>query len=238
MSNVHTIEYGKTPIDFELDFKDRKTLAIRVEPDCTVRVTAPHSSDVKNICEKVVGKAAWILKQQNYFTTFTPLTAPRQFISGETHLYLGRQYRLRIEQILAADTEGVVLSLGYIVIKSKNLTKSHLQQLLNKWYQEKAENHFRSIFNDVLKLFYHYKIETPSLKIRFMEKRWGSCSPKGKILLNTELIKATKGCIRYVIIHELCHLIEPNHTKRFYQLLAKILPEHVMWKDRLEKMLA
>jgi predicted metal-dependent hydrolase len=153
-------------------------------------------------------------------------------------LYLGRQYRLRVEPILAENTEGVALSLGYITIKTQSRNKEHLQELLNAWYQVKAENHFRAILHDVLPLFHRHKIIEPTLHIRFMEKRWGSCSPKGRILLNTELIKASKSCIRYVIIHELCHLIEPNHAKAFYHLLAKILPDYVVWKEKLEKMLA
>lgn len=238
VSKTHTIDYGTKPIAFELDFKDRKTLAIRVEPDCTVRVFAPLSADMDIISQKVESKAAWILKQQDYFLAFTPTTPPRQFINGETHLYLGRQYRLRIVDILATDTEGVVLSLGYLTIKAKNRDKAHLQALLNDWYQRKAESHFRIILADVLPLFYRYKIETPTLHIRFMEKRWGSCSPKGKIRLNTALIKAPKSCIRYVVIHELCHLIEPNHAKAFYRLLATMLPDYGMWKERLEKALA
>jgi predicted metal-dependent hydrolase len=237
MSNLHTIEYGTKPIAFELEFKDRKTLAIRVEPNCTVRVYAPLLADVSNIRQKVEGKAAWILKQQDYFKAFTPKTPTRQFVSGETHLYLGRQYRLKIEPILDAATEGVRLSLGYITIKTHSRNKEHLQALLNSWYQSKAEIHFRAILRDVLTLFHRYKIIEPTVHIRFMEKRWGSCSSKGKILLNTELIKASKSCIRYVVIHELCHLIEPNHAKAFYHLLAKILPDYAVWKEKLEKML-
>ncbi len=67
-----------------------------------------------------------------------------------------------------------------------------------------------------------------------MSKRWGSCTPLGKIILNVELIKASKGCVEYVVTHELCHLVHHNHTKEFYNLLTRILPSWKKWKDKLE----
>lgn len=71
-----------------------------------------------------------------------------------------------------------------------------------------------------------------------MEKRWGSCTRNGKITLNTELVKAPKACIEYVMVHELCHLAIRNHTKDFYDLQAKLLPDWQKWKEKLEKTLA
>ena len=238
MSQTYTITYGTITIPFQINLKERKTLSIRVEPDSSVRVFAPLSSNIESISLKVKSKAAWILKQKNFFLGFAPITAQRQFVSGETHLYLGRQYRLRIVDIPEQELESVALSLGYITIKTKSRDKTHLKNLLNAWYQVKAENHFRLILKNTLPVFHRYKIEAPHLQIRFMEKRWGSCTAKGKILLNTELIKASKICIKYVIIHELCHLIESNHNKAFYKLLAIVLPDYETLKNKLEKMLA
>ena len=86
----------------------------------------------------------------------------------------------------------------------------------------------------LLPLFKKYEIIKPELHIRSMEKRWGSCTPNGKIILNPELIKAPKGSIEYVIIHELCHLVHHNHTKSFYDLQEFMMPDWKKWKEKLE----
>lgn len=82
------------------------------------------------------------------------------------------------------------------------------------------------------------KIEPESIVFRDMPTRWGSCTPKGKIILNPELIKAPKGCIEYVIIHELCHLIYLDHTRKFIDLQTKEMPDWEKWKTKLENLLA
>jgi len=86
--------------------------------------------------------------------------------------------------------------------------------------------------------FKQFNLESPSWEIKRMAKRWGSCTPKGKILLNPELIKAPGRCIEYVIVHELCHLVYHSHNKDFYNLQKQIMPNWEKWKKRLEKISA
>mgnify|MGYP006324426245 CR=1 FL=1 len=99
---------------------------------------------------------------------------------------------------------------------------------------EKAIEHFNSVLEEKINLFTKYDIEKPLVEIRSMSKRWGSCTVKGKVILNPELIKAPKGSIEYVMIHELCHLVHHNHTKAFYELQEKIMPDWKKWKTKLE----
>ncbi len=232
MSDTATIEslvFGSREIKFELSYKDRKTLGIRVYPDCKVRVIAPLETTEEKLKTKLREKAPWIIKQQLEFLFYHPLTPPRKYVNGETHLYLGRQYKLRIEK---AATNKVKLFRGRLwVLKKDNTTAKNL---LSEWYREKATIHFEETLKKILPLFNRYNIDQPELQIRQMPKRWGSCTPKGKIILNPELIKAPKGSIEYVIIHELCHLIHHNHTQAFYNLQAAILPDWKKWKERLE----
>ena len=89
-----------------------------------------------------------------------------------------------------------------------------------------------------VKKFALEQIETPPMEIKRMQKRWGSCTADGKIILNPELIKANAKCIEYVVIHELCHLVVPAHNKEFYRLLEEKMPEWERWKERLERTMA
>jgi predicted metal-dependent hydrolase len=225
----HTINYGSKSIKFHLVFSDRKTLGIKVHPDNSVHVTAPFDSEMDKIEAKVKQKARWIIKQQNEFLSYFPKRVERQFISGETHLYLGRQYLLEIN---SSKKNEIKIYRNKLILNHNS--KSKPENILNRWYKEKAELHFTNLINDILPLFNKYKIKNPTIQIRKMEKRWGSCSSDGRIMLNLELLKAPKGSIEYVIIHELCHLIHHNHTKAFYELLDSVMPDWKKWKSKLE----
>lgn len=227
--NTQNIKYGQKEISYELIFQDRKTLGIKVFPEGSVKVYAPVDTSNEKIEEKVKEKARWILKQQNEFLSYHPLTPARKYINGETHLYLGRQYILHSEQ---SKVNLIKPYRGKLVVLHKANTK--VETVVKNWYREKAVEHFNSVLEEKLNLFSKYDIEKPLIEIRAMSKRWGSCTVKGKVILNPELIKAPKGSIEYVMIHELCHLVYHNHTKAFYELQEEIMPDWKKWKTKLE----
>ena len=231
---IYFVKYGKRQIEFNLKHVARKTLQINVYPDLSIEVKAPLECDLNKIFDKVRKRGNWIVKQQNFFKQFLPLQPPRRFISGETHRYLGRQYRLKV--IESQETE-VKMTGGYIKVFIKD-TKDFTQvkKLVDKWYRIRAEKIFSSLMQELNPIMNKLNISTPLFKIRYMKTRWGSCSRNGNITLNSELIKAPKSCIKYVIIHELCHLKEYQHTRRFYALLEDCMPLWKKEKKHLDKM--
>jgi predicted metal-dependent hydrolase len=122
-----------------------------------------------------------------------------------------------------------------MIIKSKKDDSLYIKKILDIWYKDKAQKLFKELIDNSMDKFSKYQIDKPTFEVRQMDKRWGSCTKSGKILLNTELIKATKGSIEYVIIHELCHLIHHNHNKNFYELQNIQFPNWEKWKEKLEK---
>lgn len=229
------IKYGNSTIEYSLAFAERKTLGIKVYPDKSVHVIAPTGTSMEKVSEKVHSKAAWVLRQQDFFLSFHPITPPRKFISGETHLYLGKQYRLKLVE---AEKESVKLQGGNITVFCKDKdNKTRIEKLLKTWYKSKADQHFIKLFEEMAPLAKSFYKGMPTIKYRWMDKRWGSCSQKGEVLLNNELIKTPKKCIEYVIIHELCHLAHLNHSAAFYELLDKLSPDWRRTKDELEKLM-
>ena len=227
------IQFGSKKIDFHLTYSDRRSLGITVTPEMNVLVKAPVDISMEKIKEKLRKKAPWIIKQQSFFLSFHPKTPARKYIGGETHLYLGRQYRLKIS---VSKFESVKLKGKFIVVSTSN--KSRVKQLLHEWYLQNAKAKFHSIALPLIDKFKKHRVEPSSIVLRDMPTRWGSCTPKGKIILNPELIKAPKGCIQYVIIHELCHLIHHDHTQKFVDLQTKEMKDWGKWKSKLEKLLA
>src|SRR5690606_2822925 len=139
------------------------------------------------------------------------------YVSGETHYYLGRRYRLKVIQ---DDFECVKFNRGRIFLYVSKLHSWHDKyDLMKDWYRTRAKFIFRERLNMCYQRVQNLDIPFPEMQIRSMKSQWGSCTPAGKIILNPKLIKLPKKLIDYVIVHELCHLKEHNHSKSFYQLL-------------------
>lgn len=225
-----SIDFGSKKIKYTLLYTKRKTLGITVNPDMEIVVKAPENSAIELVEAKVRKRAPWIIKQQSYFLTFHPKPNEKKYVSGESHYYLGKQYRIEVLE----DKKNEVSYKGrYIQVKSKN--KSNVKKLLNDWYRVKSKEKFEAIAAPLIEKFKKYDVEPTGLYIQDMKTRWGSCTPQGKIILNPELIKTPKGCIEYVIIHELCHLVHLSHNQKFFDLQAKECPLWERWKTKLEQ---
>ncbi|HET6555719.1 MAG TPA: SprT family zinc-dependent metalloprotease [Prolixibacteraceae bacterium] len=230
---IESIEFGSQHIYFQLEYSSRKSLGITVTPDLDVIVKAPVDTPMDKVKEKIRKRAPWIITQQSFFLSFHPKMTERKYVAGETHLYLGRQYRLKI---IVGETESVKLKGKFIEVTTHDKERTKL--LVNNWYAQNAKKKLHEIAHPLIEEFKKYHVEPSSIVLREMPTRWGSCTAKGKIILNPELIKAPKGCIEYVIIHELCHLVYHDHTQKFLDLQTKEMPNLEKWKMKLEKLLA
>ena len=226
------IQYGATIIDYDIEFAQRKTLSICVNPDCTVCLKAPVDATLEQIQQKVHKRASWILKQKRFFESFGTSTTKRQYISGESHLYLGRQYMLRVKE---SNVNAVHYQNNIIEIECRH--KKDAGILLQTWYRQRANIKFQEYAQPIIEQFSVYGVKPQSLSIKKMDKRWGYCTIDGHITLNPRLICAPRCCIEYVITHELCHLIYRSHNKEFYALLTKEMPHWEKWKNKLERIM-
>ena len=252
---VGTLTYGCDTIRYEVRFlASRQTLAIEVHPDSRVLVRAPLDCPETLIAERVQKRAGWISRQLAEFESYRPRTTARQYVNGESHLYLGRQYRLKL---IPEEAAGVTKSQGAILdarsapaggasgMARIKLTRGQLlvslpggpdpdrvKALLHRWYLDRA----RVVFSDVLDAsLLHFKgVEHPRLIVRAMQSRWGSLSRAGTMTLNVNLVRAPRACIEYVVTHELCHLRYRSHDAQFFRLLAQVMPDWPQRKQRLE----
>ncbi len=224
--------YGSKVINYSLLYCDRKTMEIAVHPDNTVVVKAPLQADITLIEKKIIKRARWILRQLQFFKQFQPKTPDRCYVNGETHLYLGKQYRLK----LSKGTKNLVkLSHGFFHITCRHEpTPDAVKKLLYRWYSDKAQFQFTASMDRCWPKFDSLGKDRPKFSIKRMQKRWGSLSDKGTVTLNTDLIRAPKECIDYVVTHELCHLKYNNHSPEFYKLLDSVIPGWEKIKHKLE----
>lgn len=228
-----SVEYGKEKIFFAVVYTDRKTMEIAVHPDARVIVKAPRGTLFETIRNRVAKRARWIRKQITYFRKFEPHTPSRRYVGGETHLFLGRQYRLKIKK---QDKDEVKLKGAYFYVMTPDPDNTQkIKTLLDEWYKDHALAIFTRRLEECYRRAKKLNVPFPDIRLRRMSKRWGSCSKSGDILLNTALVKASVYCIDYVIMHELCHLKVHGHNNGYFKLLSKYMPDWEKGKERLER---
>ena len=208
----------------------RKSLAVEVYPNFTVLVKSPEQAKDFEIKDFIKRKTTWIEKQLNYFKQFN-MPEDKVYESGSSALYLGRQYQVIIEKSPLCNIIKVLNNKIYILTPSPQKL-DEINHALQNWFVKRAETIFNERLNFCMKAFPDLKM--PKLKIRKLNKRWGSYLNKHEIVLNPALIKASKQSIDYVIYHELCHAYYPNHTDEFYNLLSLKMPNWEKIKEKME----
>jgi len=225
------IEHDGRQLRYELRRRRRRTLEIAVHPDLRVVVVAPLGAPLARVRAVIRKRALWIKRQLRELSLLHPLPVPRQFVSGETHRYLGRQYRLRIRR---RRDESVKLAGGRIRVTLRQPSNPRaVRDLVNGWYQKRAKAALPVRVTACTGPMRRVGIEIPPVVIRWMRTRWGSCTSARRLLLNVELVKVPVACIDYVIVHELCHLKLMGHDAGFQRLLSRIMPD---WEERRRRL--
>lgn len=236
-----SIELGDRVIPYTLILTTRKSVGIAIRPDMSIIVRAPHSSSRADIADIIRARSPWILRHLQRFAE-KPLTEPRHALQYDTHTqrytyrFLGETLPLHIEPLPTAPSARPTTRLqsGILYLRVKQVQdQSEIHAQLDSWARTQAGVIFaRQLLVHFLK-FQDRVPKLPTLKIRRMKARWGSCSSTGTITLNQKLIHMDEKLIDYVIVHELCHLIEHNHSKAYYSLLTTMMPD---WEARRQQL--
>lgn len=229
--SLRTYNYGATSIAYRLVPEERKTLRLTVYPDMSVILKHPEALSLPAIDTFIKRKRIWLSTQLAFFAKFAKKRYKREYISGESYLYLGKQYQLIVRKTKA---DRVVLLRGKLFVETCQGVEdvSYTKKLVEEWYSMRTPQIFEERLSEVHKKFAQF--DRPKLNVRPMLKRWGSAIRNEKITLNPALIHSSKDCIDYVITHELCHFVHKNHDKNFYKLLDRKYPEWQKVKEKLE----
>ena len=231
-----SIQYGDTFINFSIEPRstDAPKVLIKVHPDCRVVAHAPSMASHDEIMQAVKKRARWVFKQMRYFDKQRENILPRHYVSGESHFYLGRRYMLKVREN-AQDTPKVKLLRGVLEVQVRKVSPEKTKAMLLDWYRVRAREVFDRRLEEVVSKTL-WVSDKPSIRLLSMQTQWGSCSPKGQLTLNPHLVKAPRECIDYVLLHELCHIAEHNHSERFYRLMNQVMPRWKKVKVRLDGM--
>lgn len=207
--------------------KKRKTASLEVHPDGGVVLRVPDyvsEQDIQFILEK---RRNWLIKRLELLAS-RPAMKVSELVAGGRLFYLGREFAIDVQQssrwLVKVEDKRLLV---YGPAKAKESVEQHVMQ----WYRELAISVFSQRMEKCATVFKQLNVNEPTLAVRRMKRSWGNCSSRGKVTLNIALLQAPVQCIDYVIVHELCHLVEFNHSPRFYALQEKFLPD---WEQRRE----
>ncbi|WP_339298080.1 SprT family zinc-dependent metalloprotease [Paenibacillus sp. FSL R5-0623] len=226
----HQIVFADRVIEFFIERKNVKNVNLNIKPNMTIMISASEKVPLSFIYDFVKSKGGWILKNVNSFEQVQPYKqSEREYVSGESYKYLGKQYRLRLE--ITTEEERVKYYRGFIVLMVKDPNNyARKAKLMDEWYRDKAIKTFEESLDKQYSLVQKYGIHKPRIDLRTMKARWGSALiDSNTILLNSELIKAPKYCIDYVVLHELIHFQYNDHKDGFYNMLYLLMPD---WEKR------
>lgn len=225
---VHELGFGGELIRFAIErTARRKTVSIAVGYD-GVRVLAPSDMDDARVVDIVRKRGPWVLRKQAAYRELGGTPINREFVSGETFHYLGRAYRLQV----IADASAVrtrIVARGSALIAPvlpealPLIRRAAVRSALRHWYRDRAKTHFPERARVLAETL---GIPRPSIHVVDQSKRWGSCDACGRIRLNWRLIMAPMPLVDYVIAHEACHVLEHNHSRRFWRSLETIMPDY------------
>lgn len=226
-SERSVVHYGHTEITYQIRRSQRRaTVSVAVDPSLGVLLTAPEQMTVAKLDNVVHRKAAWIVEQLRLVTRSEPQGAAKEFVSGESVLYLGRHYRLRV--VTADESGDAHMDRGWLVVPVLRATTAQerpqaVRAAQQGWFIARA---LQCLPERVALYAGKVGTELPRVLVRSQRKRWGSCDNRGVVRFNWRIMQAPIRLVDYVVAHELCHLRHKNHSRNYWNLLGRVLPDY------------
>ena len=213
--------------------KSIKNIHLSVHPPLgRVRIAAPLHIDLDTLRVFAISKLTWIRQQQDKLLS-QARESPREYLDRESHDVWGKRYLLKVIEHDAPPQ--VTLEHSVLVLQVRpGADDAKKQVVLDAWYRDQLKTKTLVLFD---KWAPHIGVAVPSLTVRKMKTRWGSCTPATlHVLINLELAKKPPECLEYIVVHELTHLLEPTHNKRFIALMTQFMPKWQFYRDELNRL--
>lgn len=236
MNKSFLLVYGDAQLSYEVNEDPGRgtRVAIHVDPDGSISVDAPVGYSDEAIKKAVQKRARWITENFTEAVGRFAHVHPREYVSGEQVLYLGRRYILKVistdKPLKSAKLRG-----NRLEVQSRSGDFLEIKGRVRGWFRTKARAYFAHRLDHLSSQLPWVKAP-PAFRLLEMSRQWGSCSPSGEIILNPHLVKTPRACIDYVLVHELAHLKYHNHSADFFRLLGSVIPDWETHKRTLDQM--
>ena len=230
-TEISSITWGGTLLTYTVrrSARRKKTVAVTVDPAGNVLVVAPEGIAIGRIEAIVTRKAEWITRRIRRVREHSPLPSPREFVSGESVLYLGRHYRLKVDSAGRGEAK---LRGGWLYVPAgaKGQQTAQVRAALVSWFRRHAAQRLPKRAEA-----WRSKVGVPMPRVIVadQQKRWGSCDQRGAIRLNWRIMQAPMRLIDYVVVHELVHLRHRGHGRDYWQAVGRVMPDYERRREEL-----
>lgn len=227
----HHIEVGGIPI--EILRKEIKNLHVGVyPPNGRVRVAAPLRLDDEAVRLAVISRLGWIRRQQAAFEQ-QDRQSNREMVTGESHYFGGRRYRLNLIEQVGPATVSLVNNTTMELRVRPGTHRDKREAVLHEWYRKQLRQQLPPL---LAKWQPKVDVTVAELRIKKMKTRWGSCNAEARrIWVNLELAKKPASCLEYILVHEMVHFLERHHNEHFRDLMDKLMPSWRLHREELNR---
>lgn len=230
MNMSHT--YEDQTIDFQVIFKKRKTMGIYVDVYGNIELRVPRETTMEAVTALVEKKWSWIITKHTEMKERTKGFREKEYVEGETFLYLGESFPIRIVEDEAHTKEEVVFRDGELVITVRFHDDEKAKKLLTRFYKKQC----KKLVESRIRLYQqNFKTKPKSIKISGNKKTWGTCNSLREMTFNWKLAMAPMEVVDYVVVHEMCHMVHMNHDRSFWRLVGKHIPDYEERQDWLKQ---
>lgn len=229
--NIYHLTYKNQTVPCYITYKKVKNINLRVNSKQEVRISAPRRVNHQRVLDFIESKKKWIFKKIDAFERMININ-PAQLTDGTNIFYRGNEYKIKIKK----GNNYVKIEDQLMYIYTSNKEHETISKIYDQWQRSESRKILNNFVNELYPLIKNHGIDYPSVKIKKMYTRWGSCSySKGNINLNQLLVTLPENVIKYVVLHELIHFVQPNHSKAFYSLVEEYMPNYCVYRDYLKK---
>jgi len=227
---MFSFQYGTATIEYSLIKSERKNVSISIEPNKKIRVKAPLVLSDEEIMKTVMKKSKWITGKLFEMREMENRRYHRQYVNGEAFTYMGRNYSLQLIDDKTIKKPTVKLYRGKLYVTTPTRIEEFIRNAIIMWYQDKAKEKIPERVAYYEKFFAEKR---GRIIIKDQKKRWASCTKEGTLTFNWKGIIAPANILDYIIVHEMCHLRYMNHSKEFWEMLGRVLPDYEIRKEWL-----
>lgn len=217
------IQYGTQIIHFTVEYRKRKTIEIGVEALDIISVVVPEGISDDVVLVHVKKKAKWIVQKLHEIEGIQANKLNREYVNGESFMYLGRNYSLKIIDDSKVKKPVAKLYQGKFIIDSPSRDQSKLKISMEAWYRKKT---LEKVTERIDYYQRNFKDRPSDIKVKEQKKRWASCTSKKELLFNWRCAMAPSWVLDYIVVHEMCHMVHMDHSSDFWTMVERILPDY------------
>lgn len=225
-------KHNDKEIFFNVCYRKRKTMEIRIIPPNNITVISPKGLTQESIIKMVDKKKNWIIKKLDLVKNIETKTSNKELTEDEIFLFLGNAYKLKLVE--DCDVKKIKISVEFqnLYVSYGNFDKAKLKDTIELWYREMGQK----IISERVSFYQiYFNIMPKKIQIKEQKKRWGSCTSDNKLLFNWRIIMAPLEVIDYIVVHEMCHMIEKNHSNNYWNLVKFIMPNYKEYRKWLKE---